>query len=72
MNSTDSSTKGDSVPPLIQASGNDKDKDKGQECVHSSRYMPIQQYRLTKRMKSILWELVVLSNETVRMENERK
>lgn len=33
---------------------------------------PVQRYRFTDEMKSILWELVCLSNEAVRLENEKK
>ena len=58
-------------PPLSQPGGADKDKG-GQGHVHSSQHMPIQRYRLTERMRNIIWELVVLSNESVRIENEKK
>lgn len=33
---------------------------------------PAQKYRLTEAMKSIVWQLVMLSNECCRMENEKK
>jgi hypothetical protein len=33
---------------------------------------PAQKYRLTEAMKSIIWELVMLSNECCRLENEKK
>lgn len=33
---------------------------------------PAQKYRLTEAMKSIIWQLVMLSNECCRLENEKK
>ena len=33
---------------------------------------PAKRYRLTEAMKSMIWELVVLSNECCRLENEKK
>ena len=33
---------------------------------------PAKKYRLTEPMKSIIWQLVCLSNECCRIENERK
>jgi hypothetical protein len=33
---------------------------------------PAQKYRLTDQMKSIVWQLVMLSNECCRLENEKK
>ena len=33
---------------------------------------PTKRYRLNARMRDIIWELVVLSNEAVRIENEKK
>lgn len=33
---------------------------------------PAQKYRLTEAMKSIVWQLVMLSNECCRLENEKK
>lgn len=33
---------------------------------------PAQKYRLTESMKSIIWQLVMLSNECCRLENEKK
>lgn len=53
-------------PPLTQ--GGDKDA----TGAHSSAHMPTKRYRLTERMKNIIWELVVLSNESCRIENEKK
>ena len=39
-------------------------KDHGQQ--------PAKRYRLTDTMKSIVWELVLLSNECCRLENEKR
>jgi len=33
---------------------------------------PQKKYRLTEQMKSIVWQLVLLSNECCRLENEKK
>ena len=33
---------------------------------------PAKKYRLTERMKAIVWQLVGLSNECCRLENEKK
>ncbi|KAL5478942.1 hypothetical protein ACEPAI_2229 [Sanghuangporus weigelae] len=60
----DSSMEVDGTP----GPGKDKEKD---GPTHSSQHMPVQRYRLTERMRNIIWELVVLSNESVRIENER-
>ena len=65
----DSSMEVDGTPGPGAGSGKDKD---GQAPTHSSQHMPIQRYRLTERMRNIIWELVVLSNESVRIENEKK
>ncbi|KAL5525320.1 hypothetical protein ACEPAF_9190 [Sanghuangporus sanghuang] len=60
----DSSMEVDGTP----GPGKDKEKDGPS---HSSQHMPVQRYRLTERMRNIIWELVVLSNESVRIENEK-
>ena len=36
------------------------------------QHPPAKRYRLTDTMKSIVWELVLLSNECCRLENEKK
>ena len=46
------------------AEGGKEGKDHGQQ--------PAKRYRLTDTMKSIVWELVLLSNECCRLENEKK
>ena len=33
---------------------------------------PAKKYRMTENMKGIVWELVMLSNECCRLENEKK
>ena len=40
--------------------------------LHSSAHMPTRRFRLTDEMKDIIWELVAYSNESVRLENEKK
>ena len=45
--------------------GKEGGKDHGQ-------HPPAKRYRLTDTMKSIVWELVLLSNECCRLENEKK
>ena len=49
-------------PPPSQAAG---DKQSGE-------HPPTKRYRLTERIRHIIWELVVLSNESCRIENEKK
>ncbi|KLO15589.1 hypothetical protein SCHPADRAFT_927081 [Schizopora paradoxa] len=41
----------------------------GQHNAHSTK--PSKRYRLSEPMRNIIWELVVLSNESVRIENEK-
>lgn len=51
----------------------DKDKDGHHSApTQSQANPPAKRYRLTDAMKAIIWELVVLSNECCRLENERK
>ena len=38
----------------------------------SEPHPPSKKYRMTERMKSIVWQLVSLSNECCRLENEKK
>lgn len=45
-----------------------KDKD----GKHSANDPPAKRYRMTDQMKAIVWELVLLSNECCRLENEKK
>ncbi|KAJ3506871.1 hypothetical protein NLJ89_g6625 [Agrocybe chaxingu] len=50
-------------PPPTQADGEPKD---GKDS-----HPPAKRYRLTDQMKAIIWELVLLSNECCRLENEK-
>lgn len=54
----------------------EKDKDKdgkdAKEGKETSAHPPAKRYRLTEPMKNIIWELVLLSNESCRLENEKK
>lgn len=54
-------------PPPSQVG--DKDGAAGK---HSSEHPPTKRYRLTEKLRNIIWELVVLSNESCRIENEKK
>lgn len=55
-------------PPLSQVGG-EKDGTTGKSA---GEHPPSKRYRLTERMRNIIWELVVLSNESCRIENEKK
>ncbi|PPQ79331.1 hypothetical protein CVT25_002561 [Psilocybe cyanescens] len=60
-------------PALAQdgeGAGKDKDKDKDKDKEHANN-PPAKRYRMTDQMKSIVWELVLLSNECCRLENEK-
>ena len=46
-----------------------KDEKEGKD---HGQHPPAKRYRLTDTMKSIVWELVFLSNECCRLENEKK
>ena len=48
------------------------DADGGKEGKDHGQHPPAKRYRLTDTMKSIVWELVLLSNECCRLENEKK
>jgi len=50
----------------------DKDKDGNPAPTPGQAHPPAKRYRLTDAMKAIIWELVVLSNECCRLENEKK
>lgn len=53
--------------------GGGKDGKEGKDGhTPSQAHPPAKRYRLTEAMKSIIWELVVLSNECCRLENEKK
>lgn len=36
------------------------------------QHQPAKKYRMTETMKGIVWQLVLLSNECCRLENEKK
>ena len=44
----------------------------GKEGKDHGQHPPAKRYRLTDTMKSMVWELVLLSNECCRLENEKK
>ena len=51
----------------------DKDKDGSHPTpTQGQANPPAKRYRLTDAMKAIIWELVVISNECCRLENEKK
>lgn len=50
-----------------EAAADDKAKGSAKEA-----HPPAKKYRLTDTMKSIIWQLVCLSNECCRIENEKK
>ena len=54
--------------------GKDKEKenDGGHAPAQTQAQPPAKRYRLTDAMKAVIWELVVLSNECCRLENEKK
>lgn len=84
--STESTPAPHIVPlPLNNANGNDGESEvdhdgpdgpDGQEGATAREgkgaHPPGKKYRLTEQMKAIIWELVVLSNEAVRIENEKQ
>ncbi|GLB44449.1 putative HPC2 and ubinuclein domain containing protein [Lyophyllum shimeji] len=59
----------------VSAADKDKDKDKDKEGKEVKEVHPQQppgkKYRLTESMKAIVWQLVLLSNECCRLENEK-
>ncbi len=62
------------------AGGKEKEKEAGGKDgkegkdghLPAQAHPPAKRYRLTEAMKSMIWELVVLSNECCRLENEKK
>jgi len=62
----------DTVMQTEDASGKDGAKGtKGKEK-EKAEQPPAKRYRMTESMKAIVWELVLLSNECCRLENEKK
>ncbi|KAG6862984.1 hypothetical protein C0993_000646 [Termitomyces sp. T159_Od127] len=58
-----------SAHPSGKDGGGDKEKE-GKDKDHLSQ-PPGKKYRLTESMKAIVWQLVLLSNESCRLENEK-
>lgn len=62
------------APAPSQAAPNDHDKD-GEDGKDGGKdnanHPPNKRYRLTETMRNIIWELVLLSNECCRLENEK-
>jgi len=63
--------------PHDKGEGKDKDKDKGgdkdkDEKKDHGQHPPAKKFRMTESMKGIVWQLVLLSNECCRLENEKK
>jgi hypothetical protein len=54
------------------ASQDGKDGKDGEGGKDSANHPPAKRYRMTDQMKAIVWELVLLSNECCRLENEKK
>ncbi|KAH0833881.1 hypothetical protein J3R83DRAFT_11057 [Lanmaoa asiatica] len=67
-------TAGDAHPEDGGASGAEGEGTSGTTKHDGARdaHPPAQKYRLTEAMKSIVWQLVMLSNECCRLENEKK
>ncbi|KAI9573444.1 hypothetical protein HD554DRAFT_871277 [Boletus coccyginus] len=67
-------TAGDAHPDEGGASGAEGEGASGTTKQDGTRdaHPPAQKYRLTEAMKSIIWQLVMLSNECCRLENEKK
>ena len=60
-------------PSLSQAGGGDGEGGKdGKDGKDHASQPPAKRYRMTEQMKGIVWELVLLSNEACRLENEKK
>ena len=61
----------DGHPPATQA-GPGEGGGEGKEGKEHGQHPPAKRYRMTDHMKAIVWELVLLSNECCRLENEKK
>ena len=60
-------------PSAIIGAGGDAEGSKdGKDGKDHGQHPPAKRYRLTDAMKSMVWELVLLSNECCRLENEKK
>lgn len=54
------------------APGTDGDGEGGKEGKEHGQHPPAKRFRMTETMKGIVWNLVLLSNECCRLENEKK
>jgi len=61
----------DGHPPATPAGAGGDGAD-GKEGKDHGQHPPAKRYRMTDHMKAIVWELVLLSNECCRLENEKK
>ncbi|KAF8900482.1 hypothetical protein CPB84DRAFT_1680451 [Gymnopilus junonius] len=62
----------DGHPPIQgSAEGETSGAKEGKEGKPHVSEPPAKRYRLTEQMKSVVWELVLLSNESCRLENEK-
>jgi hypothetical protein len=52
--------------------GTDGDGEGGKEGKEHGQHPPAKRFRMTETMKNIVWNLVLLSNECCRLENEKK
>lgn len=52
--------------------GTDGDGEGGKEGKDHGQHPPAKRFRMTETMKNIVWNLVLLSNECCRLENEKK
>lgn len=61
----------DAQAPSGSAAVQDKDGKEGKDGAHG-QHPPAKKFRMTEVMKGIVWQLVLLSNECCRLENEKK
>jgi Ubinuclein conserved middle domain len=72
--SGDASVGGPAQPSVVDdtaASGTEQDAAPKSSATKES-HPPAKKYRMTEPIKNIIWQLVCLSNECCRIENERK
>ena len=62
----------DGNPSGAGASGDAEGGKDGKDGKDHGQHPPAKRYRLTDAMKTMVWELVLLSNECCRLENEKK
>jgi len=61
----------DQSPDYMSLCGSCGDANGGKDGKDHVQHPPAKRYRLTDTMKSMVWELVLLSNECCRLENEK-